>query len=247
MLKQLYENFQYWSSSGGIWLYSDPHFNDDDCKLMDADWPTPEEQLEKINTRVHKNDTLIILGDIGDISYIPKIKAGYKILIMGNHDTGASNYKKKITKRIYDAEEYDRNASILIKELRQEFPEAKIQISTGFEFHSPFVRFNVTIDDRMFDEVYSGPLFISDKILLSHEPIDLPFVWNIHGHTHDRAGYDNYDNNHYNVCSNTINYEPILLDNLIKKGFLKRIENIHRITINKATENSTIKYASSKL
>lgn len=35
----------------------------------------------------------------------------------------------------------------------------------------------------LFDEIYSGPLFISDIILLSHEPVyGLPWCLNIHGH-----------------------------------------------------------------
>lgn len=247
MLKQLYEKFQHWSNSGSVWLYSDPHFNDKDCSSIDPEWPSPEEQIRKINEKVHKNDTLIILGDIGDFTYIPKLKVNYKILIAGNHDLGLSNYKKKKIQRVYDVEDYKSNERSLREELREEFPTADIFISKSYEFHSPFVRYNVTIDDRMFNEVYGGPLFISDKILLSHEPIDLNFAWNIHGHTHSRAGHNDYDNYHYNVCSNTIHYEPVCLNKLIKEGYLKRIENIHRITIDKATENLINKTSSNKL
>lgn len=37
-----------------------------------------------------------------------------------------------------------------------------------------------------FDEIDSGPLFISDKILLSHEPVyGLLWCLNIHGHDHN--------------------------------------------------------------
>lgn len=247
MLKQLYEKFKHWSSSGCVWLYSDPHFKDADCSLIDPKWPLPEEQIRKINEKVHKNDTLIILGDIGDPTYIPKLKANYKVLIAGNHDLGLSNYKKKKIHRVYNVEDYESNEGKLRKELRKEFPTADIFISKSYEFHSPFVRYNVTIDNRMFDEVYGGPLFISDKILLSHEPINLNFVLNIHGHTHSREGFDNYDNYHYNVCSNTIHYEPICLNKLIKEGYLKRVENIHRMTIDKAIENLNNKVSSSKL
>lgn len=37
----------------------------------------------------------------------------------------------------------------------------------------------------LFSEIYAGPLFISDKILLSHEPVyGLNWCLNIHGHDH---------------------------------------------------------------
>ena len=37
-----------------------------------------------------------------------------------------------------------------------------------------------------FDEIYTGPLFIAEKILLSHEPVyGLPWCLNIHGHDHN--------------------------------------------------------------
>ena len=100
MLPQLYENFQRWSDSGTVWLYSDPHFDDADCKAISTEWPSPEEQIAKINKKVHKGDTLIILGDIGNPEYIKRIKAGYKVLIAGNHDLGLTNYKKTITHEI---------------------------------------------------------------------------------------------------------------------------------------------------
>ena len=88
----------------------------------------------------------------------------------------------------------------------------------------------------MFNEVYGGPLFISDKILLSHEPIDIPFGLNIHGHVHDGLGGLSKDNSKYNVCSNCINYEPQNLSEIIKSGCLKNRDTIHRLTIDKATK-----------
>ena len=108
MLKYLYEPFKKWSDGGQVWVYSDPHFEDNDCKIMSTDWPTPQEQVIKINSKVGRNDTIIILGDIGNPEYIKQIK-GYKVMLAGNHDKGLSNYS-------------------------------------------------------MFDEVYGGPLMISDKI-----------------------------------------------------------------------------------
>ena len=66
MINSLYDNFKHWSGVGSVFLYSDPHFNDADCLLMNPNWPSPEEQIKRINQKVRKNDTLIILGDIGD-------------------------------------------------------------------------------------------------------------------------------------------------------------------------------------
>lgn len=234
MLKQLYEKFQHWSSKGSVWLYSDPHFNDKDCLKIDPRWPSPEEQITKINAKVHKNDTLIILGDIGDVSYIPKIKANYKVLITGNHDLGASNYKRKKIQCIYNAEDYGDSEKKLRAELRKEFPTEDILISRSYDFYSPFVHCNVTIDNRMFDEVYEGPLFIGKKILLSHEPVDLPFALNIHGHNHEALGKLSKDRSKFNVCSNCINYEPQNLNEIIKAGYLKEIKTIHQLAIDRA-------------
>ena len=92
MINSLYDVFKSWSGVGSVYVYSDPHFDDEDCKLMNPSWPTLEEQIKKINRIVHKNDTLIILGDVGDERYIKQLKAGYKVLVMGNHDKGKSNY-----------------------------------------------------------------------------------------------------------------------------------------------------------
>ena len=82
------------------------------------------------------------------------------------------------------------------------------------------------------DEFYTElGLFIAEKILLSHEPIDgLDFCINIHGHDH--AGI--YRKNHLNVAANVHGYRAINLGNEIKKGLLSGINSVHRETINKA-------------
>ena len=116
MIKTLYPIFQYWSEKGSVYLLSDTHFADSDCKMMDPDWISPEEQVSIINGLVKKNDTFICLGDVGSREFAAQIKAGHKVLILGNHD------RKKDYKDI-------------------------------------------------FDEIYDGPLFIAEKILLSHEPV----------------------------------------------------------------------------
>ena len=88
--------------------------------------------------------------------------------------------------------------------------------------------------EGVFDEIYSGPLMIGEKLLLSHEPVDVPWAFNIHGHIHDPRHKD--DNNHLNVCSDIINYTPINLNQLLKSGISSKVQSIHRTTINKATK-----------
>ena len=247
MLPQLYENFQRWSDGGTIWLYSDPHFDDTDCKAISTEWPSPEEQIAKINKKVHKGDTLIILGDIGNPEYIKRIKAGYKILIAGNHDLGLTNYKKTIIHEIReifaeyidDEEKYEIDIAIerksFYKYLCEKYPYKKINIQERYEFHSPFHFFDATIDDNLFDEVYGGPLFIGEKILLSHEPIYNECWYNIHGHRHSDDNTNYKGKNYFNCCANVIKYEPINLKDIIKSGVLKNIPTIHRKIIDIAS------------
>ena len=88
-------------------------------------------------------------------------------------------------------------------------------------------------NNKLFDEVYEGVLAISDKIILSHEPVDIPFMFNIHGHDHSNW-YKGKQ--HLNICAEHINYTPISLGEIIKSGVLSKIPSIHRITIDKAVE-----------
>lgn len=228
MIEQLYKCFQHWSEKGTVWVYSDPHFNDEEAtgygRISD------EEQLQKINNKVGKNDTILLLGDVGDVEFVRKIK-GYKVLICGNHDLGASNYQRARTYLKYDFEKYSKEE--IIKSLRNLHPGYSIIIDEQYDLtHSPFHYWMVTVDNKLFDEVYTGPLFIGEKLLLSHEPIDFPFALNLHGHCHN--GQQN--TNHINCCSNVINYTPISLNQICKSGVLKKIETLHRTTIDTATE-----------
>ena len=79
--------------------------------------------------------------------------------------------------------------------------------------------------DKYFDEIYYGPLFISKKILLSHEPINLPYVINIHGHVHNGKFHDEHQHS-FNVAANIINYKPINLKHIINYPF-GNIPTIH--------------------
>lgn len=187
MINSLYPTFRdKWSSTGSIYIISDTHFEDADCKFMDASWPNPTLAINILKKKIHRSDTLIHLGDVGNANYIDELKC-YKVLITGNHDvlSKVSNH---------------------------------------------------------FDEVYTGPLFIADRILLSHEPIFglEKFCINIHGHKHDGTMYRYNEDldyiTHLNMASNVCNYDPINLGAVIKNGLLSKIPNYHRITIDTATE-----------
>ena len=187
MIDSLYDKFKPWASTGSIYIISDTHFNDSDCKLMDPMWLPAQTATDILKNKIHKSDTLIHLGDVGDASYIDQLKC-YKILITGNHDIMA-----KVASH--------------------------------------------------FDEVYNGPLFITDRILLSHEPIYgvENFCINIHGHDHGGI-HNKFDQElnhctHINMASNICNYMPMNLGKAIKTGLLSKVPNYHRLTINKATEN----------
>lgn len=182
MILTLYKPFQHWSEGGSVYILSDLHFDDSDCKLMDPGWISPEEQLAIINSVVAKGDTFVCLGDVGDPKYISMIKARKKVLLLGNHDA----------KRVYK---------------------------------------------DLFDEVYTGPLFIADKILLSHEPVyGLSWCLNIHGHDHNNMEAYREDCKHINLAANVCGYTPVNLGKLIKDGILADIESIHRKTIDRQIE-----------
>lgn len=83
MIPYIYKCFSHWCREGSIYLYSDPHFSDSAMnKVRNI---TDEIQIKNINRKVGKKDTIIFLGDIGNLDCIRRIK-GYKVLIKGNHD-----------------------------------------------------------------------------------------------------------------------------------------------------------------
>ena len=86
---------------------------------------------------------------------------------------------------------------------------------------------------EIFDEVYTGALIIGEKLLLSHEPIDAQWIFNLHGHNHTGAKTDKY---HLNVCADVIGYTPINFNQFLKSGALSKIQTIRRTVIDKATE-----------
>ena len=91
---------------------------------------------------------------------------------------------------------------------------------------------NITSYEEIFDEVYTGAIIISKKILLSHEPLDISWAFNIHGHDHAGAKRKG----HLNVCADVIGYIPINFNQFLKSGASSKIQTIHRSTINLATK-----------
>ena len=187
MISTLYEPFRHWSEKGSVYILSDMHFDDDDCKFMDPGWITPREQIDIINKTIMKNDTFVCLGDVGRPEYIKELKVRKKILLLGNHDR------------------------------RGEYSDC-------------------------FDEIYAGPLFIAEKILLSHEPVyGLSWCLNIHGHDHNNMEAYKDGCKHLNLAANVCDYTPVNLGKLIKDGILSDIDSIHRVTIDHAIDKKAKK------
>jgi calcineurin-like phosphoesterase family protein len=230
MYKNLYDIFAHWyhEGKGTIYFYSDPHFSDDEMKYLRKNYIGDEEQIKRINSKIGKYDTLVILGDIGDAEWVRKIR-GYKVLVMGNHDVGATKYKRKKVSFTYRKEEYTKDE--LFDAVCQSFPHYNISIKLEkYDFTGGNEFWHVECDNGLFDEVYEGVLMIAPNIVLSHEPIDLPFAVNIHGHDHS-----NWYQSGINMCAEHINYTPVPLKTLIEKGLLKA-PDIHRETIDKAID-----------
>lgn len=224
----LYKIFDHWHAQGTMWIYSDPHFNDPDLK-KGIERPSADELVQKINSKVGRKDTIVILGDICDIEYVKKIR-GYKVLIMGNHDSGRTNYERQWWKEWFDKDKFQKDEALL--EMQKMYPGCRYTIDEEYSFHSPFESWVITADNMLFDEVYEGPVMIAEKLILSHEPVDVPWAFNIHGHDH--AGKKR--KNHLNVCSDVIGHVPVNMNQFMKSGALAHIDTIHRDTIDKATE-----------
>lgn len=219
MIKSLYPKFQHWAEKGAIWIISDPHFDDPDCKIINPDWPSPEEYIKQIKPNIGKHDTLICLGDVGNPKYFDNFDC-YKVLITGNHDAGASKYLK---------------TGIFVDCLWLDDAEKIVSLNPNYyikEIHN--MKANVYERVGYFDEVYEGPLFIADRILLSHEPIMglEEMCVNIHGHTHMNEKYFNLWN-HVNLAADVVEWNAFNLGKAIKNGLLSDVKNYHKLTIEK--------------
>lgn len=232
MIESLYKPFQKWSEKGAIWIFSDPHFDDEDLVNAYDDRPSADELVRRINSKVGKYDTLICLGDVGALSYVPFLR-GYKVLVMGNHDSGASNYKRRIFKQKFDKGLFQKHEAL--DEMKRLYPNCAYSIIDSYDSLDNSPCWEVRADNQLFDEVYEGPVMISSKLVLSHEPIGLLGGWamNIHGHVHNRMERNSIC--HYNVCADCHNYLPLNLNQFLKSGALSKISSIHRQTIDEAT------------
>lgn len=229
MLPGIYDTFQHWGEKyQTVWIYSDPHFGDYELAGGIKGHPSAEEQVKRINAKCGRRDCLIILGDVGDIEYVRQLRAEYKVLIMGNHDAGATNYKRHRDTVVLSVHDFTQEEAL--KEMHRRYPSYQIKFECMGKMGWIF-----SIDNKLFDEVYEGALIIGEKLILSHEPIvGLTWAMNLHGHVHDkRAKTDAY---HINCCSDIIGYEPINLTQKLKQGIATRVASIHRQTIDKATE-----------
>ena len=226
-LPGIYDTFaQKWDMQT-VWLYSDPHFGDEDLECGIQNRPSNDEQIANINSCAGRKDTLIILGDIGDIECVRKLRAAHKVLIMGNHDAGATKYKRHRDTVVLSV--YDFTQEEAMEEMHRRYPGYQIHFEcmgkAGWVF---------SIDNKLFDEVYEGALIVGEKLILSHEPISVPFAFNIHGHDH--AGHAAKDAMHLNVCSDVIGYKPINFNQFLKSGATAKVQTIHRETIDTATK-----------
>ena len=229
-IQGLYKIFDHWHQEGTLWIFSDPHSGDSDLEIGIHDRPSAAEIVQRINAKCGRKDTLICLGDVGDVEYVKLLRAKQKILICGNHDAGRTNYERQKWIKIFDKDRYQRDEALL--EMQRLYPGCRYTISEGCQFHSPFEYWEVIADNMLFDEVYEGPLMIAEKLILSHEPVDVPWAYNIHGHDHQ--GHKR--KNHTNVCVDVTGYQPINMNQFMKSGALAHVETIHRDTIDKATE-----------
>ena len=266
--------FKHWEDFDNIFIISDTHFGD---IVSDSDngpdyrekntgikTPTIDEQVNRINKVCHKNDLLVILGDIGDLEPIKRIKAGYKVLVMGNHDKGKTNYERVATSDIKYGELPEDCSEAIRSHFRNVnlMPKAEL-VTLGYKptglINAFGQKFEKITDNHLFDEVWRGICPIREDIVLSHEPYDSKYCLNIHGHDHNcqlmkdlikgkeikpeeyfdtQLSYCKDAKRYYlNVCSEWVNYEPVNLKNIIKSGILKEIPNIHREAIDKQIEN----------
>ena len=229
-IQGLYKIFDHWHQEGTLWIFSDPHFGDSDLEIGIHDRPSAAEIVQRINAKCGRKDTLICLGDVGDVEYVKLLRAKRKILICGNHDAGRTNYERQIITRTFPQEIFQKDEALL--EMQRIYPSCRYIISEEYDFENENYVWVVKADNMLFDEVYEGPLMIAEKLILSHEPVDVPWAFNIHGHDHQ--GHKR--KNHTNVCVDVIGYQPINMNQFMKSGALAHVETIHRDTIDKATD-----------
>ena len=223
----LYKTFDHWHQEGTLWIISDTHFGDADIRRGFPDRPADDELVKRINSYIGRKDTLIMLGDVGDVSYVKQLRAKYKILIMGNHDCGRTNYERQVITQLFSKDLYTKEQVLDL--MKTMYPNCRYSIEERKQLDSFF---EVSVDNMLFDEVYEGALIIGEKFILSHEPVELPWALNFHGHDHQGG----FHKNSVNCCCDVIDYKPINMNQIMKQGLAARIDTIHRETIDKATK-----------
>ena len=233
MIAGLYDMFNFmWDRYQTIYLISDTHFDDEELyvgtkKIERAD---SDEYVKLINSKVGRKDLLIHLGDCGNLEQIAKIRAN-KVLIMGNHDTGATKYKRQSWRKYFDKDKYTR--AEVLAEMKKLYPNCRYDIRDSYDFEC----WVAIADNGFFDWVFEGPVQIGEKLILSHEPLECGWAFNIHGHVHSFTHRD--DARHMCICPEvTRQFEPINFNQLMKSGFMSKIETQHRKTINSATKRA---------
>lgn len=230
-LPQLYDIFnEKWQKFQTCWIISDTHFDDADMRAY-FHTPPGAEIVKKINSKVGKNDMLIILGDVGNLECVKHLR-GYKVLIAGNHDQGLNNFKKE--KHFYriDSKEYTRREALDYVAIKH--PDCKLYISQNYQVeHAPFEYWYICADNQLFDEVYAGPLVVGPKLILSHEPVECSWAFNLCGHVHLKE-YKG-DKYHKHLCAEKLNFEPLNLNQWLKhSGAFVNINSIHHAAIERA-------------
>lgn len=237
MIAGLYDVFNFmWDRYQTIYLISDTHFDDEELYIgtKRVERVDSNEYVKLINSKAGRKDLIIHLGDVGNLEQLAKIRAD-KMLIMGNHDTGATKYKRQKWKQIFDKDKYSKAEALA--EMKKLYPNCRYFIYEECSFHQPFERWVVLADNALFNWVFEGPVQIGEKLILSHEPVNCDWAFNIHGHIHAHNHKD--DERHMCICPDvTGDFEPINLNRLMKSGFTSKIKTLHRDTIDLATKRA---------
>lgn len=225
-------NDEFFRDCQDVWIMSDPHFGDKELEAGIPGRPSAEELVKAINQKCGKTSALVCLGDVGDVSYVKKLRAQVKILICGNHDKGTEIYKRKYQNIIYDSHVFSKEQAMA--NAKAAYPDYDIvKVYQDHSFTAPFVYWRVEMDNKLFDYVFEGPLMLGEKLILSHEPIPgITWAKNIHGHVHQGPAVS--DDYHYNVCLDVQDWQPVHLASYLKGG-LADIKTLHRDTVDKAT------------
>ena len=214
---------------GTIWFYSDPHFSD--AHLYEYRGMSVEDgdalQVKRINSRVGKGDTIVFLGDIGNIDIVKKIK-GYKVLIQGNHDSGASNYLRVVKTAASNAINNVLEVAVSDNRLFDEVYDGTLQISSKILLSHEPVDYKYCLNIHGHD--HSGSGFI--KQLTADYGCDIPTVDLNMAQLKTAVKHNLKD---LNMCAEWLGYYPIALSQIAKSGILKNIPDIHRDTIDTAT------------